>query len=152
MWLVCSLLALRADAVAYDYGESACIFASNTSCAPVYANIFSKSLDELDSLTAVFDAFGPVVSLQMVFLLLRTALAACHDFRFMAKAACLAFVCVYSPALFVSFYFLQTSVAYYCAMYLPHFILILIYGWRLRSHLRRLHNGEDGPWTPYSSA
>jgi len=131
--------------VGYFYGESACIFATQKECAPVYANIFEGP----DQLASVFEVFGPTVGLQLVFLLMRAGLSTCHDFMFMAKSSAFSFVVVYIPAILVARYAIQRAAAYYVAMYLPHFVLIAIFGVRMVSHLRKLLNGQEGPWTKH---
>ena len=68
------------------------------SFCPRYADVF----DGADSLSTVFDAFGPTVGLQLLFLLLRAALATCHDFAFLAKAAVASLLLVYLPAIVVA--------------------------------------------------
>jgi hypothetical protein len=130
--------------VSYTYGESACIFGSNVTCAPLYEAIFGTQ----DSLSTVFEAFGPTVGLQMIFLLLRSALAMCHDFKFMAKSASAALILIYLPSIITIRLvpFAYTAVAYYVVMYLPHFFLILVFGWRLWWNLKALLAGDPGPW------
>jgi hypothetical protein len=48
--------------IAYQFGESACVFASVEGCAASYASIFMGP----DGLGAVFEIFGPTVALQVV--------------------------------------------------------------------------------------
>ena len=98
--------------VSADYGESACIFATDRGCARASARIFGAEDDrgrELaagihsDSLSDVFKyAFGPTVGMQMVFIMFRTTLATLHDFKFMALASSSTFVLVYVPAALVA--------------------------------------------------
>ena len=35
------------------------------------------------------------------------------------------------------------------AMYAPHFVLVLVFGGRLASNIRRMLRGEAGPWNEY---
>eukprot|EP00808_Paulinella_micropora_P027783 g63657.t1 len=133
--------------IAFEYGQSACVYASTTNCAFTFASIFFPP----EGLAEVFRVFGPVVGLQMLFQLLRTALAACHDFRFMAKASILTFVVVYVPAILIaSLKYAEYGTAYYLAMYLPHFALIIVFGWRLALHVRTMKHKGEGPWTAHS--
>jgi hypothetical protein len=102
----------KRQAVAFDYGSSACIYASSSACAPSYVRLFYGN----DSLPLVFEAFGVTVGLQMLFELLRAGLAVCHDFTFLAKAAVLNFVLVFVPAIAVARFVFDTALAYYLAM------------------------------------
>jgi hypothetical protein len=135
----------RGVPVALDYGQRACIYASDAACAPLYAQIF----DGEDSLAHVFLVFGPTVGLQMLFELFRAGLAVCHDFTFLAKASAACFVVVYVPAILVAHYGVSppTAVGYYIAMYLPHFAMIVAFAWRLWSHCKALARGGKGPWS-----
>ena len=38
----------------------------------------------------------------------------------------------------------------YIVMYLPHFAMILVFGLRMYGNLKRMFNGEPGPWTQHS--
>jgi ABC-type transport system involved in cytochrome bd biosynthesis fused ATPase/permease subunit len=69
---------------------------------------------------------------------------------FMAKSSALAFIVVYIPSILVARYAIQRAAAYYVAMYLPHFVLIAVFGVRMISHLRKLLRGQDGPWTKHA--
>lgn len=145
---------LKRDPLAYVYGESACVYASSPQCAVAYANIFGdhdQGSDSTDSLADVFEAFGPTVALNMLFLVLRLGLSCCHDFAFMARGALGAIVLVYVPAICVAHFVFGTAISYYIAMYAPHFALILVFGWRMVSHLLAMHAGRVGPWTAHAT-
>merc|ERR1711871_1686436 len=86
--------AMKADFVAYDYGSSACVYASQSGCASAYASIFFQDGNGLDSM---FDVFGPTVGLNLFFEIFRTGLMACHDFSFIAKGAVGSVFLVYVP-------------------------------------------------------
>jgi len=132
-------------ATAYSYGQSACIFATDPNCVNIYAGIFQST----DSLNLVFEAFGPTVGLQLLFILMRGGIAVCHDFRFMAIASLVTFIFVYIPMIIIIRVvpFGYTSTLYYVAMYMPHFVLVVVFGIRLVINLVRLNKGEPGPWT-----
>ena len=91
-----------------------------------------------------------LVGLQMMFELLRGGLTACRDFNFMAKSSFAILILVYLPAILLielgSFEWSHTAVAYYCAMYIPHFALMLVFGWRMWGHLKAMQSGGTGPW------
>ena len=70
----------------------------------------------------------------------------CHDFKFLAKSALASLFLVYLPAILVAHFYLRSSVGYYVALYLPHFALILVFGWRMLRHLKNLWSDGDGPW------
>ena len=135
-------------ALSYTFGESACIYATEPACTPVYARIFKKAGSLLD----VFDAFGPTVALNMLFYMVRMMLSVCQDFAFMARAAAGAFALVFVPAILVARYAYNTPLAYYVAMYVPHFVLIVVYGWRMWSHLMAFATDRPGPWTEHARA
>lgn len=137
--------ALKGHAVANDFGQSACVFASDAGCAGTYAAIFGGD----DALARVFDVFGPTVGLQLFFMLMRTGLAACHDFDYLWKAAVAAVVIAYIPAICVAHFVINTATSYYVAMYLPHFLMILLFGIRMWSNVRKLLSGKPGPWTEH---
>ena len=128
--------------VAYEYGSAACIYAAKQECGTSYASIFAGK----DDLHSVFAAFGPTVGLNLLFVLLRGGLMVCHDFEFLAKSAVASLFLVYVPAIIVAHFYLKSSVSYYIALYLPHFALILVFGWRMLRHLKNLADGTDGPW------
>ena len=134
---------VKREVVAYDFGQSACIYASKRECAGLYGDIFKKD----DSLAQVFEAFGPTVFLQMLFYGMRAGLAICYDFDYLAKVACTTFVVVYVPTILVVRYAIDTATGYYVAMYLPHFVMIVVFGRRMWRHITALLNGEPGPWT-----
>lgn len=134
--------------VAFDYGESACIFASDAGCAPVYAGIFVGQ----DSLAKVFEAFGPTVGLNMLFMAFRAGLATCHDFAFMAKASVVTLLLVYVPVIIAVDLAMSEHLAmgYYLAMYAPHFAMIVVFGYRMKGHLSAMLNDRPGPWTDHT--
>lgn len=147
------IAALMREPLGYEFGASACVYASEPACAPAYARIFGtaggRSDDDKDDLSDVFTAFGPTVGLQMLFQLLRAGLAVCHDFTFMARAAVGSVLCVYVPTIIVARLYFDTAVAYYISMYAPHFALILVFGARMVRHAKCLSTGRPGPWTAH---
>ena len=136
--------AVKADFVAYDYGSSACVYASQTECASAYASIFSQEGNGLDSM---FEVFGPTVGLNLFFGIFRTGLMACHDFSFIAKGAVGSLVLVYVPAILMAKFVFKTPLSYYIAMYVPHVALLFVFGWRMWTHIQCMRKGRDGPWT-----
>jgi hypothetical protein len=103
----------------------------------------------VSSLAHVFEAFGPTVALNMIFLLLRNGLAVCHDFHYMAKASALTFVVVYTPSILIARFVIDSTTALYLAMYAPHFGMIFVFGSRMLKHLRAMDVGAPGPWTDF---
>jgi len=136
--------------IAFNYGETACEFAAQEECAGAYATIFQGE----DSLSHVFEAFGPTIGLNMAFMLLRAALSTCHDFWFMARASVVTLVCVYIPVVVLVSKVFPESLAtgYYIAMYAPHFAMVIVFGVRMRTHAGNLFTGKPGPWTPHMAA
>ena len=138
--------ASRGAPIAYDFGSSACVFASQKECANVYASIFAGE----DSLQSLFSGIlGPTVAMQLIFILLRAGLATMHDFSFMARSSGACFVVAFVPAIIVA-RAQNTATAYFVAMYSPHFLMILVFGWRMLGHLRAIRAGQSGPWTIHS--
>ena len=149
-----AISALKRQPLAFEFGESACVFASDPDCAPAYARIFLAARPG-DSLADVFVAFGPTVGLQMIFILLRAGLATCHDFAFLAKASFGALAAVYAPAILLAHLHFRVAAAYYLAMYLPHFALVVVFGVRMSRHLRAMLAATDdapaeGPWSRHA--
>lgn len=90
------------------------------------------------------------VALNMFFLALRTGLATCHDFGFMAKASVVVLVVVYVPVMvLVSLFAHNIATAYYVAMYCPHFAMIIVFGARMYKHVGALKAGKPGPWASH---
>ena len=114
--------------MAWDFGSTACLYAGQgAECAHIYAGIFLGN----DSLGALMSkVLGPTVGLQLFFMLVRTALATCHDFIFMAKASVGCFVIGYIPSILYAHYISKTTSSYFVAMYVPHFLMIGIFSIR----------------------
>ena len=135
--------------IAFDYGSSACVFASMPGCASVYAGIFSGD----DSLQQVIlKVFGPTAALQMLFTVLRGGLATMHDFEFMAWSSSACFVIAFVPSILVARYVFSTAISYFVAMYAPHFLMIIVFGYRVWTHLRNIRRGMGGPWTKHANS
>ena len=133
--------------IAYDYGSSACVFGGSlNACSSIYANIFLGK-DSLSNLLSY--VFGPTVGLQMIFMFLRCALATCHDFAFLAKAAWACFIFGYIPSILFARYVENTASSYFVAMYVPHCLMILIFTKRMYSHVQCILNDKRGPWTEH---
>jgi hypothetical protein len=138
--------AMKKQYVAFEYGASACIYASQEKCASSYASIFQGS----DDLSTLFEYFGPTVGLNLFFIFLRASLMTCHDFHYIAKTATASFFVVYLPALFLAKFVFKSAISYYVALYIPHFALIFVFGLRMKKHLHCMEEGIDGPWTPHT--
>lgn len=137
---------IEQDATAFEYAESACIFASKEACGDVFADIFHGN----DSMSNLFGIFGPLVSFQMIFIVMRTTLAMFYDFSFLWKASVGVFVVVYTPSILVAHYVWNTAESYYVVMYLPHFAMIVVFGYRLYHNLQKFMNDEPGPWKTHA--
>ena len=111
------------------------MFASSKECAAAYRTIFAGG----DAMAHVFEAFGPIVFLNMLFMVTRMTLACCHDFAFMAKAAVWTFLLVFTPAILVArFAFHDSTTALYVCMYLPHFVMGVVFARRMWGHARAM--------------
>jgi hypothetical protein len=135
------------NSFAYDFGESACIFASGgLECAEVYGEIFLGK----DSLNILMTNYlGPTVGMQLIFMLLRAGLATCHDFSYMAKASSVCFVIGYVPSIMYAHYFGRTASSYFIAMYVPHVLMVILFGKRMYNHGQCILNGRPGPWSEH---
>jgi hypothetical protein len=56
---------------------------------------------------------------------------------------------VYVPAILVAHHGFGSAKAYYVAMYLPHFALIVAFARRACTHVRCLEGDLPGPWTKH---
>ena len=130
-------------ALAFEFGESACKFGSQKACASAYKQLFFAS----DSLHDVFKVFGPVVAVQLLFMVTRASLAVSREFAFMAKAAAASFLFTYVPAILVAHFKFGDALSYYIAMYVPHLALGCIYAQRIVRNIRAMLAGQTGTWT-----
>ena len=141
VWLGASL----GVGMAWDFGSSACLYAGQgAECARVYAGIFLGS-DSLGSLMS--QVLGPTVGAQLFFMLVKTALATCHDFHFMAKASVGCFVVGYVPSILYAHFVSGTTSSYFLAMFVPHFLMIAVFGVRMWKHAQCILADQPGPWT-----
>jgi len=85
----------------------------------------------------------------MIFILLRMGLASCYDFAFMAKASFMTLIVIYVPTILIVRLRLNTAISYYVAMYIPHFVMIFVFGWRMLLNMSSLRAGKEGPWTSH---
>ena len=142
-----------ARAVSYHWGESACFYATEPGCAPLYRQIFAGGGGGEGGLGASFVVFAFVAAANTSFILLKAGLYATVDFDFMATASIASLVLVFAPALYTSIYAFDASVpSLYIAMYAPHFALVPIFGARLLYNVRRMMRGEPGPWSALNAA
>ena len=77
-------------------------------------------------------------------------LMVCHDFAFLAKSAVGSLFFVFLPAILLAKYYFKSTLSYYIAIYIPHFALIIVFGWRMYLHSNKLYKGENGPWSQHS--
>merc|ERR1712195_344034 len=78
-------------------------------------------------------------------MLIRAGLMACHDFEFMAKASVCCFVVGYVPSILYAHYVTNTASGYFIAMYVPHFLMIVVFGYRMYQHSICILNDRPGP-------
>ncbi len=134
--------------MAWDFGETACEYAGQgEACGRIYAAIFMGT----DSLGVLMSSvLGPTVAMQLMFMVVRASLATCHDFSFMAKASAACFVVGFTPSIVYAHFVARTATAYFLAMYVPHGLMILVFGWRLWQHGKAILAGRPGPWSTHS--
>lgn len=132
----------------FHAGTTACPYASDLSCAPLYAEIF----DGDRSLSASFVSFGVVVVVNCPFLILKALLQACMDFKAQARIAAISLVVALVPALVAAELGGGGSAeALYLAMYAPHALMAVAFGSRLILNCRAMLRGDAGPWTEVKS-
>jgi len=134
------------EAIAANYGETACPFATELGCAPIYHEIFAGRSPLSLSFAVTFSAS---CSLNMLYLIVKPALYAMLDFDFMCLASLASLVC-FVPCMLVAIYlFDAVAPAIWLAMYSPHIILIPVFLARLGHNVRKLLDNKPGPWTPF---
>ena len=130
-------------AVAYDRTQSACYFLESYDCAPAFYEIFSGS----ESISGAFLAFAFLAPFNCLNGYLQTVLDTCLDYGFTCRAAVASFICAFVPALLIaSLAFENSPVAFALAWYSPHFLILPLYAWRLRSNFCAMDDGARGPW------
>ena len=82
----------------YEYGQSACLFASSESCIPLYESIFHSD----ESLFDLNDTVGVVVAVQLAMGTCRGILMALLDFDFIYQLSIGSFVIAYIPAILIA--------------------------------------------------
>ena len=92
-----------AEAVGYHWGQSACYYATDAGCAPLYQQIFLGD-SETTGLGPSFVVFAFVAAANTIFVLLKAGCYATLDFDFMAIASILALAFVFTPAMLVAIY------------------------------------------------
>ena len=65
----------------------------------------------------------------------------------MAKASVCCFVVGYVPSILYAHYVMNTASGYFIAMYVPHFLMIVVFGYRMYQHSICILNDRPGPWT-----
>ena len=56
----------------------------------------------------------------------------------MFKCALLSLIIVYIPSIIIGHNYFNSAKAYYLSAYLPHFLLIVLFGYRIRLHLKNM--------------
>lgn len=140
--------------LAYDYGENACEYAKDGQCVPFFTKVFGpNSTGGEYTLSFTFDAFAVGASIEAVFLVLRATMLALIDLDYMVKCTILAVV-IYIPVIIVATTvepFAGQAVAFFTAMYIPQFVLIILFLVRFEVLIRRISRGQKGTWVTKSA-
>lgn len=109
------------------------------------------------TLSFTFNAFAVGASIDALFIVLRAALLALVDLDFMMRSTILAIV-IYIPAIAVASLvspFGGEAVSFFVAMYVPQFILVVLFFFRFEILLRRITRGQNeqkGSWVNKSKS
>ena len=134
------------EAVGYKWGESACYYATDAGCAPLYQKLFLGG----ESMRSTFFVFAFVAAANTLFVVFKAASYATVDFDFMCGVSLASLVVVFVPTLLIAIYaFDAAPAALLVAMYAPHLALVPVFGGRLIYNARRMLRGEAGPWNEY---
>jgi hypothetical protein len=136
--------------LAFDYGANACAYAKNSQCLPFFTSVFGPNAAGGDyTLPFTFDVFVVGACVEAVFYVLRAMLLACLDLDFMLWSTCAAII-AYIPAIVVAAIvppFGGEAIAFFVAMFVPQFILIILFAVRIEVIIRRMLSGSTkGTW------
>jgi len=133
-------------ALAFHFGEQACVFATALECSPIYEGMFgTRNLS--GTLQRSFTAFAFAASSKCLYMLAKAALYSCLDFSFMAQASVVVLVVVFAPAMCVARLYFDSVLAVYVAMYLPTLVMAVVFAARLAVNTQRMADGKAGPWS-----
>jgi len=139
-----------AEKICFELADQACVYASEPGCLSIYQSIFGGGNYKGDTLQGnSFKAFVPALCATCFYRAFKAGLYACQDFRFMAMAGLVSFICGFLPFAFVVAHWHAGAMAVLIAMYLPCFILAIAFAARTRANIRRMRLGIVGPWNTY---
>jgi hypothetical protein len=140
------------NALAFYYGENACVFASEEACMPVYVGMFGSTAGTPDTLQRSMDVFTVAAAAKCVYIVVKAGLYACFDFKFLAICGILSLVVLFAPAICIAHFAFGTPAAIYAAMYSPTIVLTCVFTARLFWNTVQMRKGEEGPWSYDSNA
>jgi len=135
-----------ARAISLDLAEQSCEFAFNSQCIPVYTSVFGGGTSSGAPLETTFYLFGPILLGIAGYRILKAGMYCVFDFQFMALAGAASFVCCFIPAILVARYLINQPWAVVAAMYLPAWVLVVVFGLRMRRNVAKMVAGDPGPW------
>lgn len=138
-------------ALAFKFGEQACVFATSRECSPIYEGIFGTGTLS-GTLQSSFAAFAFAASSKCLYMLAKAALYSCLDFSFMARVSVGVLVVVFAPAMCVARLYFNSVLAVYVAMYLPTLVLAVVFAARLAVNMQKMADGTTGPWSGAAGA
>lgn len=131
------------EALAFDFAENACEFATSEACAPAYIGIFGGGTGEAGTLQTSFGFFAVVAASMVVFNIARSGLYACQDFFFLGVSGIASLLFVFVPAIWYAHWVVGTPAAIFAAMYAPSVVLAVVFSARLYLNTRRMLAGAD---------
>jgi len=137
--------------LALSSGANACAYASSEQCVSYFVNVFGENATGGDyTLPYTYHVFPIAASIDASLLVLRAILLTCLDFDYMLYATIAAGIS-YIPAIcvvkFAGVSFQKQAVGFFSAMYVPQFVLVCAFSIRLYFIIKKLSNGEEGPWS-----
>jgi len=151
--IIGSVIPFRSE-LAYNYGENACSYAKNEQCVPFFTKVFGPNSTGGDyTLPFTFDVFPVGACVEAVFFVFRAMMLSTVDLDYMLWST-VAAVVVYIPVISVASLaqpFGGHAISFFVAMYIPQFVLIVLFAIRFEMLLRRMEGGNKGTWSSRAS-
>ena len=131
--------------LALSSGENACEYAHSAQCVQFFTNIYGPNAEGGEfTLFQTFSVFAYGSAVESVFLVTRAIIITLLDFKYMMKSTVVAMV-LYIAAMVVACVvqpFAKQAISFWIVMYIPQFILVLLFIGRLQTLYRRMVKGE----------
>jgi len=132
-------------------GTNACEYASTSECVPYFNKVFGENGEGgTYTLFYSYHIFAAASCIEMILIIFRAVLMTLMDFDFLVYTAIAAGIS-YIPAIVIvevaPVGFRQQAIAYFGTIYFPQLVMTLCFAYRLVVLLRKISNGEPGPWS-----